>query len=372
MLNGIQDEVLKEIKKAKGNQNFDLVDETFFLNIPTTRYYGSKRRVLPWLYENFKDLDFNTSLDAFGGTATVSLLLKRMGKHVTFNDGLTFNSLTARALLSSELPFTTEYFGEIINSIEPHAGVIARNFEDKFYTQAENKWLDGSVRVIEKLPEDFKAFFYYCVFQACLQKRPYNLFHRANLNLRQKEVKRSFGNLSTWNTPFEKLIFQSHEELTRCIWDSGVTPKVLKPSDALNIKPDYDFVYIDPPYIGSKTRNENYLKRYHFLEGICRYNEWESIVNKKNKTYDILEKEGYEHIQKWNTKSYFKDYLFQLIDTHKNSIVALSYVDNAFPVAGEIYELFKDRFKSVKFSSYKLSHALSAVPKKELLFIGIP
>ena len=34
--------------------------------IPTTRYQGSKRKILPWLYECMKGYEFHSVLDAFG------------------------------------------------------------------------------------------------------------------------------------------------------------------------------------------------------------------------------------------------------------------------------------------------------------------
>ena len=51
--------------------------------VPTTRYQGSKRKILPWLYECLRNYEFHTVLDAFGGTGMVSYLFKRMGKRVT-------------------------------------------------------------------------------------------------------------------------------------------------------------------------------------------------------------------------------------------------------------------------------------------------
>ncbi|MBZ0091994.1 MAG: hypothetical protein K8F27_07210, partial [Sulfuricellaceae bacterium] len=62
---------------------------------PKTRYYGSKRRLLGWIYHALKGLPFNTVLDGFGGTASVSLLFKMMGKKVTFHDGLFCNTISA-------------------------------------------------------------------------------------------------------------------------------------------------------------------------------------------------------------------------------------------------------------------------------------
>lgn len=58
---------------------------------PTTRYQGSKRSILLWIYENLKSLPFDTVLDGFGGTGSVSYLFELMNKKVTFNDILPSN-----------------------------------------------------------------------------------------------------------------------------------------------------------------------------------------------------------------------------------------------------------------------------------------
>ena len=49
---------------------------------PSTRYQGSKRKITPWLWDCFRELDFSSALDVFGGTGSVSFLLKKMGKHL--------------------------------------------------------------------------------------------------------------------------------------------------------------------------------------------------------------------------------------------------------------------------------------------------
>ena len=53
---------------------------------PPTRYQGSKRKLLGWIWEHVRDLPFGTALDAFGGTGSVSYLFKQNGKRVTYND----------------------------------------------------------------------------------------------------------------------------------------------------------------------------------------------------------------------------------------------------------------------------------------------
>ena len=61
-----------------------------------------------------------------------------------------------------------------------------------------------------------RALFRYLIYQACLKKRPFNLFHRANLRLRtNRRVKRSFGNAVTWERSFAEHALQAYDELAR-------------------------------------------------------------------------------------------------------------------------------------------------------------
>ncbi len=68
-----------------------------FTKFPSTRFQGSKRKIIPWIFNVIKDLKFNTVLDGFGGTASVSYLFKKMGKAVTYNDNLKFNYYIGKA-----------------------------------------------------------------------------------------------------------------------------------------------------------------------------------------------------------------------------------------------------------------------------------
>lgn len=162
-------------------------------DFPTTRYYGSKKRLLGWIYECIKDLSFKTVLDGFGGTASVSLLMKSMGKSVTFNDALMSNCISAKALLANQVPFDSDEEVDVFfDSVKPENGFIYRKFKGKFYLLEENSWLDGAIQMINLQPEPKRNAYLYCLFQACLQKRPFNLFHRANLEIRtNKSIKKT-------------------------------------------------------------------------------------------------------------------------------------------------------------------------------------
>ena len=49
---------------------------------PSTRYQGSKSKIKDWIWDSIKDIEFNTALDAFGGTGCMAYLLKQKGKQV--------------------------------------------------------------------------------------------------------------------------------------------------------------------------------------------------------------------------------------------------------------------------------------------------
>ena len=89
--------------------------EDILKKAPSTRYQGSKRSILPWLYETFRKLEFNTVLDGFGGTATVSYLFKLMGKKVTFNDQLFSNYMAGIALIENQRIVLDDDVGFILN-----------------------------------------------------------------------------------------------------------------------------------------------------------------------------------------------------------------------------------------------------------------
>ena len=70
-------------------------------NPPTTRFQGSKRKIIPWIYDKIHELEFETVLDGFAGTGTVSYLFKLMNKTVTFNDIMKSNTNTGISYISN-------------------------------------------------------------------------------------------------------------------------------------------------------------------------------------------------------------------------------------------------------------------------------
>ena len=295
-----------------------------------------------------------------------------MGKDVTYHDAFNFNRHVAEAVLGNELTVAPDAFSDFVNNVKSHEGVIYNNFRNIFYTDNENRWLDGFIKKLHSsnLHRSQISLYRYTLFQACLKKRPFNLFHRANLNVRLNEnVTRSFGNKTTWERSFEELMLQSFEELSCKLFESQSKIRISDASSISGLKSGYDLVYLDPPYVSLKEKNnlDDYWKRYHFLEGLCQYDEWADAIDQQSMIKAIHQP---KHFLDWSRKATFTEQLFKLIEKHRRSTVVLSYVTEAFPDESEITAYFERLFPIVSVHSKDHAHALCKNRKRELLFIG--
>jgi len=345
---------------------------------PSTRYQGSKRRILPWIYKNLKDLEFETVLDGFGGTASVSYLFKLMGKSVTFNDILLSNYQTGMAIIengSVQLEQSDIDFLLCENGFK-YPCFIQQTFKDIYYTEPENKWLDMVSFNIKMLSRRYsghilaekRALAYHALFQACLCKRPFNLFHRRNLHLRIADVKRGFGNKRTWDTDFACLFSKFAHEVSEKVFSNGKKNKAIC-KDVMEIEDrNFDLVYLDPPYTRpGESCPKDYRSLYHFLEGIVDPDNWASRIDWSKANRGFVAQRT-----KWEENSLEENFI-RLFEKFRDSIIATSYGHPGTPSIARITQLLK-QFKSdvsiiEKEYAYKLNHK-NASGMYEVLLIG--
>jgi len=250
--------------------------------MPRTRYQGSKWRLCDWIWQSVQRLPFQTVLDAFSGTASVSHMFKRRDKAVTCNDVLRFNHQVGLALIENSSETLDDATVAVL--LRRHSGVayrdiIERTFQGVYFTDAENRWLDTLCQNIPRLPSPARrALAWFALGQAALAKRPYNLFHRRNLYMRMADVPRGFGNKTTWDRPFEDLFRRFVAEANAAVFDNGQVCRALcRPAETL--EPGFDLVYIDPPYLNSRGVGVDYHAFYHFLDGMVDYDGWADRID---------------------------------------------------------------------------------------------
>ena len=345
------------------------------IKLPVTRYYGSKRKLVEKIWNEIENnnLIFDSVLDIFGGTGLFSYYAKRKNKLVIYNDIFKFNSIIGKKLIqqaSNEL--TLEQARDMLNPVVgvTYQNTIAKNFSGVYFTDDENRQIDIFIQNINLLEnENLRASAYYIIFQSCIIKRPYNLFHRKNLNMRLNYTTGNFGNKKTWERPFSELFERFIKELDTFCYDNLKKNRSLN-SSALKCKAQADLLYIDPPYFTTGS-NTTYHSKYHFLEGLANYDQIEDQIdhNKKNKEIKINKSLEFE------CKATFLNDLEQLALNHINSHIVISYRNNGVPNIEEMAELLRNinnnfEVSVIDLGSYGYALSRSNINNNEMLIIA--
>ncbi|RJP56176.1 MAG: DNA methyltransferase [Deltaproteobacteria bacterium] len=340
-------------------------DPTF----PSTRFQGSKLKIVDWIWDAIKDLNFNSALDAFGGTGSVGYMLKEKGKKVTYNDMLKFNRHIGLALIENDIVKLTDsdvdFLLKVNDEIE-YPTFVYDTFKDIYFTDEENQWIDMVVTNIGLLDNLYKkALAYFSLFQASIIKRPFNLFHRKNLYLRFSDVERNFGNKATWDTPFEVHFRKFADEANQAVFSNGQQNRALN-LDVFDIEGEFDLVYIDTPYISKTGVGVDYFSFYHFLEGLINYPKWAEMIDYRTR-HRKLKGNG----SVWINKNQIHSAFDRLFKKFQNSILVISYRADGIPSIEELLillEKYKQNVKEQKRKNYK--YVLSTNHSEEVLLIG--
>ena len=316
-------------------------------------------------------------------TSVVSYLFKKMGKSVTYTDTLRFNYFIAKALIENQkITLLSKDIKQLLQlSSEVHYGdTIERFFRDIYYLDAENKWLDVVTSNIlqmnhyqDSVLEYKKALAFYALFQSCMIKRPFNLFHRKNLELRTNEVSRSFGNKTSWDTGFDVHFSKFIKEANGLVFDSS-KKCLAKNISVFDVDGDFDLVYLDPPYFKNKTTNEtsDYYRIYHFLEGLTMYDEWFHHIDFGSNNLRLERMRNETHLTKSNIRESFE----LLFDKFQKSKIIVSYKYGGIPSIDWIADTLKSFKRNVytisKHYKYALNHQNGDAKKnREVLIIGL-
>lgn len=336
----------------------------------STRYQGSKLKLLPWLRQALAPLPFRTATDVFAGTCAVSYLFKQLGKVVHVNDALRSSVASATALIENgSTTLAEDRLPQLFARVRgrSYRELIETAYEGVFYLREENRWLDVVAQNIPHLENRFeRALAHHALFQACLMKRPFNLFHRKNLSLRLADVERSFGNKKTWERPFEQLFVACLAEANAAVFNDGQRHTV-SCLDAFACPLDADLVYLDPPYVRKDKQTFGYADAYHFLEGLCAYEQWEARIDRSRKhlPYREAAPSPFEDPKK------VQDALFELLGrVPPTSILALSYRDDGLPSIAAITRRLRGAGRQVSIHRRPARYALSTRTTADVLVVA--
>lgn len=305
---------------------------------PLMRYMGSKHKLVPWIHEVLKDLDFQTVLDGFSGSGVVSYLFKSMSKQVYSNDFLHFSSLISRGLIENPSQVLNKKDIDLLCDEDVLSqNFIADTFKGVFYSKPELVFLDKVSANISKLHSKYKrAVAYAALFRACIKKQPRGVFTVS-------------GNLERYNDGRRDLQLSLAEHFVEqiavynnLVFDNGRN-SVSFNQDIFDFDTGLyhaDLVYLDPPYVPNSDDN-CYIKRYHFLEGLSKYWEGEEIMEntKVKKIHKKFTPFSYRRTAPDAFKAMFKKF--------GESTIVLSYSSNAYPDLKTLVSLLKHVKRSI-------------------------
>jgi len=320
-----------------------LLHGTLLEKFPGTRLMGSKYRILSFIWQCIQDLKFDTVLDVFSGSGAVSYMFKQYGKQVYSNDFMHFAYYFAKALIeNNEIVLSANDVDGLMKPNRKAGRFISQTFAGLYFTDAENRFLDSIRANIELIAHPLKrAMALATLTRACLKRRPRGVF--TFVGDRYDDGRRDMR-LSLQEHFLENVRF-----FNGAVFDNRRNNCAFH-DDVFDLKVSADLVYIDPPYVTPHSDND-YVRRYHFVEGLVR--EWEGL--------DIQEHTRTKKFRSYETPFSSKDSIYEafdrLFEKFGSSILVVSYSSNSIPDKADLVSMLKKRKKHVHAYQVPLTYS---------------
>lgn len=303
------------------------------MRYPELRYMGSKKRLLPWIFEALNTLDFESAMDPFSGTGSVAYLLKTMDRRVVSSDFLRFSSIVARATVENNTHHLDAKLIKRLLGRPPSADdFIARTFAGIFYTPEDLAFLDRLTHNIRALDNPHQqALAYAALFRSCLKRQPRGVFTISGDLSRYDDGRRDL------RLSIEEHFLEQVDIYNGAVFDNGRHNQSIQ-CDLFDLpETAVDLVYLDPPYV-PRSDDNCYIKRYHFIEGLSNY--WQDQpVDMSTKVRKIAKKHT-----PFSYRRTAIDAFDRMFARFSKSIIALSYSSNGYPDLDELERLMR-RYK---------------------------
>lgn len=330
-----EDLIVTAIHKSNKNKanvlKQELSDQVYLY--PPTRFMGSKRKLLKNIWNVAQDFHFDSVLDMFSGSGIVSYMFKAEGKKVISNDYMTMSSTFSKAMIENNTVTLPRSEAERLLK-EPAIldTFVEETFQGLYYNDAENKIIDIIRTNIRSISNEYKrAIAMSALIRACIKKRPRGIFtytgNRYNDGRRDLKI------------TLQEQFLEAVDIINKSVFDNG-RENISINMDAMSIHDiNPDLVYIDPPYYSPLSDNE-YVRRYHFVEGLSR--DWDGVeIQAHTKT-----KKFKSYPTPFSTRTGAADAFSLLFKKYKDSILIVSYSSNSIPTKEEMVELIK-RYKDI-------------------------
>lgn len=355
---------------AKARPRFHLKEVPPPLNVqatkyPSTRYMGSKEKLLPHIQHIASKFEFSSAADLFSGSGVVGYMFKGMEKQVLSNDYMAMGATVTKAIIeNNSVTLTDKEINRLFEANPKADNFVQRTFQGLYYTDDENEVIDLVRSNIKKIRNPHKkAIAMSALIRACLKKRARGIFTYTGL--------RYDDGRADLRMSMEQQIRNAAEIINNAVFDNGCENKSRR-GDAMTSPFKADLVYLDPPYYSPHSDNE-YVRRYHFVEGLAC--DWKGVQMQEH----LKTKKFKNYPTPFSSRIGARDAFDKLFRRLQDSIILLSYSSNSLPTKDEIAELM-GKYKThieVQEIDYRYSFANQGNKKddnrnavKEYLFVG--
>jgi len=324
-----------------------------YKKFPSSRYMGSKNKIINDLFQVFSNLKFETALDLFSGSGSVSYLFKCMGKKVISNDYLTFSSNIAKAIISNnKIKLSQRDLDNLVKPPKKYDKFVQTKFNKIFFSKTDNNFIDIVRHNIGNLKNNYKkSIALASLIKACQKKQPRGLF--TFVGFRYDD-----GRLDLKKTMNEQFL-DAVKIFNEAIFNNGKKNTVSN-NDFQEVKKNADLIYIDPPYF-SKLSDNQYVRRYHFLEGIAK--NWKGLTIEENSVVKKFKK--YPSV--FDTEEGSKLAISYLVKKYSKSIIIFSYSSNSLPNLNYFQQEGKKNNMKVEVKTIKHTYSFGTQKKSSLM-----
>ncbi|MYR06999.1 DNA methyltransferase [Gordonia sp. SID5947] len=330
---------------------------------------GSKYRLLPHLERTFAEIGGTTAVDAFSGSGVVSYLLKRQGFQVVSNDFLNFPHIITRATVAnSSVHLEPDVVEEICGPPADDRDFIQSTFDGLYFTAEDRAFLDSAWSHIDRLRGYRRDLAISALVLSAARKQPRGVFTFTDSS------RYADGRRDLRMSLRDHFRLRAVDEYNATVFSNGQSNRSVSGDifdlDVSSLDSAPDLVYLDPPY-APPTDDNDYIKRYHFLEGLSAY--WRGMtIMEHTKTKKLTKRYtpfAYKHT--------IEDALVRTFEHFETSgAIVLSYSSNALPGADRIIDLLGKVKPSVEVVAidhkYSFGTHVAATRRdvSEYLFIG--
>lgn len=333
---------------------------------PSTRYMGSKNKLLKEIWAIASQFDFETAVDLFSGSGVVGYMLKSHGKAVVSNDYMAMSATFAKAMIeNNDVTLSQDEALALLERKMPVDRFVQTTFKDLYFSDKDNRQIDVLRANIKAMKNPYKrAIALAALIRACLKKRPRGIF--TYVGYRYDDGRKDL--MMSFHTQFLDAV----QAVNAAVFNNGKKNRA-RQGDAMTLRHhEPGLVYIDPPYYSPLSDNE-YVRRYHFVEGLAR--DWDGVeiqehtVTKKFKSYPTP----------FSSRKGAGEAFDVLFRRYRESVLVVSYSSNSQPTLDEMVALMAKHKRHVevvpvdyKYSfgnqGHKVGNNNNAV--QEYIFVG--